>query len=105
MVTVDGTPANSGQVTFTGAKGSISGTIQPDGKYKAVGVPVGAVKVAVVPPPKLPSAAPPIEGTAGTGAVGPPVPIPAKYADVNSSGLSTTLKAGTNTYNIDLTAK
>jgi hypothetical protein len=114
-VTVDGSPANSGNVVFTSADGkSIAGIIQPDGTYRAVDVPLGAVKVFVKPPspeevarykkqkktppaPKMPKVP---EGPAGS-----LVPIPQKYTDANSSGLTTTIKPGTNTYDIEMTSK
>ncbi|HTU19252.1 MAG TPA: hypothetical protein VMG10_14425, partial [Gemmataceae bacterium] len=49
-VTVDGGPASSGNVVFTTTEGkSVSGMIEPDGNYRAIDVPVGAVQIAVQP--------------------------------------------------------
>jgi len=110
-VTVDGTPANSGSVSFTAANGIvIGGAIGTDGSYKVIGVPAGAAQVVVTPlaaPPKT-GEAPPTMGKdmpGGPPSVSNPVPIPAKYAKVETSGLTFPVKGGSNTYNIDLTAK
>jgi hypothetical protein len=107
-VTVDGTPANGGFVVFTPSGGGqgISGIIQADGTYRAVEVPLGQVKVSVTPPPKATGTAPPIAGMEPPGgAAGKPVPIPPKYAAPNTSGLSTTVTGGTNTYDVALVSK
>jgi len=103
-VTVDGKAANSGSVSFTDAKGqTLSGQIQPDGKYRVVGVAVGDAKVTVTGPPPGLSSPPPMKDAPGGAASGPPVPIPAKYAKVESSNLTFNVKAGDNTYPIALT--
>jgi len=113
-VTVDGTAASSGVVAFTSANGTtLKGGIEKDGTYKVANIPPGEAKVAVI--SSTPAAAPggggkaaPIPKTADmpeTGSDGGGPPIPAKYAKVETSGLSTTVKAGENTYDIPLSAK
>jgi len=104
-VTVDGAPANSGSVVFNVNGQSISGQIKPDGTYKAVGVPAGAAQVSVTPPPKMPGPPPATKDMPGSDQVAKPVPIPAKYQDAKTSGLSTTIKGGNNTYNVELLSK
>jgi hypothetical protein len=107
-VTVDGVPANTGSVVFTDAKGqTISGQIQADGKYRAVGVPVGDMKVTVTGPPTGVPAPPPIAMKDGPGSApaGPPVKIPPKYGVAATSGLTFPVKSGTNSYPIQLTSK
>jgi len=72
-------------------------------------VPVGDFKVIVLPPPTSPDAMQvlKVRGKEGKAApVAPPKtknPIPERYADVTTSGLSTTIKAGENRYDVTLT--
>ena len=106
-VTIDGKPANAGSVVFSVKGQNISGQIQADGTYKAVGVPVGDAQVYVTSPPNLPSRPPPGGGDmpGGQPSVGKPVPIPPKYAKPDSSGLTTTVKAGSNKYKVELVSR
>jgi hypothetical protein len=108
-VTVDGTPANSGNVVFTSGGTNISGAIGPDGSYRVIGVALGEAQVAVT-GPTVPT------GAAGTGSapaikdmggpsIGKPVAIPAKYGTAAKSGLTFTVKGGQNTYDIPLVSK
>jgi hypothetical protein len=107
-VKIDGVTANSGNVVFTVGQESISGAIQPDGTYRAVAVPIGEAKVTVTGLPPKPRTDPktaPKGGSdaPGTPTVSDPIPIPAKYAKAESSGLTFTVKSGTNTFPIELT--
>ena len=109
-VTIDGVKANSGSVVFTATNGTtISGTIEPDGTYRAIGVPVGATQVSVTSPPARdagnidPKMTVIKDMPAGNQPVSKPVPIPAKYGNVGTSGLTFTVKGGENTYDIPLT--
>jgi hypothetical protein len=112
-VTVDGAPANSGNVVFTTSGSTLSGVIGPDGTYRVIGVTPGAAQVSVTGPtapvgsgganPGAPT--PAIKDMAGGAAIGKPVPIPAKYAKPASSGLSFTVKSGQNTFDIPLVSK
>jgi hypothetical protein len=111
-VTFKGEPVTSGAVTFYGPGGRVdSSQIDENGKYAVAKAPVGEVKVTVV------SAAPRRGGDVPKGKevpehpgrskssppkAGKAVPIPGKYKDPESSGLSYTLKAGSQVINIDL---
>ena len=55
-VTVDQAPANSGRVLVTASNGNVTtGTIQPNGSYRVVGLTVGPVQITVLPPENLDS--------------------------------------------------
>lgn len=108
-VTVDGAPANSGSVIFTVNGASVSGSIEPDGTYRVIGVTPGAAQVTVTAPttpasagggPRVPT---PMKDMPGGPAIGKPVPIPAKYGTAATSGLNFTVKSGQNPYDIPLT--
>lgn len=116
-VTYNGKPVKTGTVTFfvDGATPK-AGQISADGTYKVTGVKIGAAKVTVASPD--PSTPDPdkmkrdpnnVKGgggkrpTGGTGkASGDWVPLPAQYADFTKSGLSYTVQASENKYNIEL---
>ena len=114
-VSLAGKPLASGSVMFTAADGMAAvAAIEPDGTYTLTGGPVGAVKVTVTSP--NPAAGGFRGGSATRGAsAGRGAPkaggeavagwfaIPGKYAEPGTSGLATTLKAGSQTFNIDLT--
>jgi hypothetical protein len=109
-VTYQNKKVTSGAVVFVGPDGKASqpALIQEDGTYKAVNVPVGPVKVAVNNPPpanstgggRLPANDPEAQESAREAARY--VPTPRKYSDADKSGLTTTIKGGVNTYNIEL---
>ena len=106
-VQVNGVAANSGNINFIGADGTtIGAAIQPDGSYRAIGVAVGEAKVTVIGAPPPVKSNVPIPATkdapAGMNGVANPVPVPAKFNKPETSGLSTTVKNGTNTYSPDL---
>jgi len=106
-VTIDGTPANSGEVVFANDKERFSAPIQRDGSYKANGAPLGQVSVTVqsATAPKMQGGMPEVKDMGKAGGAVNPVPIPPKYAAKETSGFSTTLKHGVNQYPIQLTAK
>jgi hypothetical protein len=124
-VKVDDTMANSGEVAFVVNGQRFVASIQPDGSYRALGVPVGQAQVSVanfelvIPKPKLDpmaglggptkkkaTAPPPVlEMQGGSTPVGKPVPIPAKYKLPESSGLTTIVAKGTNNFPIILSSK
>jgi hypothetical protein len=108
-VTYKGKPVTSGSVVFVGADGvAVAADIKPDGTYAATGVATGAVKVAVSSPNPAAAAAEPGgrgRGPAPAKPASPPagwVALPAKYGSPDSSGLSTDLTPGPNTYDIPL---
>jgi hypothetical protein len=123
-VTVDGRPLNGGTVFFLeadvpeGQKNSSPGTIHEDGTYQADAVPVGPVKVNLMPDLMImgkerirggPTALPPgnLRGAAPPPAPAnaPPVSIPPKYRKFDTSGLTLTVHGGTNQFDIEMTSK
>jgi len=108
-VTLGGQPV-AGIVTFAYDKSEISAPTTADGSYIFTAPPPGQVKVTVKPLPGAGAGAlaPPPKGgpdmpsmPAGT-ASGQGVPPPAKYGSPATSDLSYEVKAGKQTYNIDL---
>ncbi len=101
-VKFDGQPLPTGTITFQTQHDVIHADIK-DGKYTIPNVEVGPVKVAVethqtgVMGPSLSGA--PVAPKADAGKF---VPIPAKYANVESSTLTYEVKAGENTKDFDL---
>ena len=114
-VTVNGKPAVGAAVIFSGGDNrSATAVVQDDGTYQTGGVPVGPVKVALMP------------GMGGWGPVGlpipkganrdkddlpkpapkrsPPPPIPKPYTNVETSGLTLNVKGGRNEFNIEMTS-
>jgi len=89
-----------GTVSFVGSDGKKqAASILGDGSYKLVEPPLGTVKVCVE--------AKPIKLNLGKdkdkkAQKDPPSPIPAHYADPAKSGLTTEIKEGANTYDIEL---
>ena len=111
-VTYKGNPLPGGTVTFIHPDGRVGyGTIHEDGTYSISAAPGGDVKCIVqttkpiVPPPQT-VAARLSGGAAKAGATvypaGPYVPIPEKYGDPQTSGLSHTIDRGSNTIDIPL---
>lgn len=96
-VKLDGTPVPGGMIKALPAGGSDtalrSALIGDNGHYYMPNVPTGAVKFAVEGPGK--SSAP--------NAPPPAVVVPAKYSNPDQSGLTWTVKEGSNTHDIDLT--
>ena len=90
--------------------------IGKDGRYVAAGVPTGSVAVTVLPdmmaarpmpaPRARAGAKAPVQdpGMAGmtAAATEPAIPIPVKYGKAETSGLTTTVKSGSNKYDISL---
>lgn len=97
-VTLDGAPVPAGTVLLMSDDGhAASAELQADGNYQLQCRP-GQFKVAVTPPPP----ADPMGG--GGGEVSPStVEIPQKYQDFGSSGLTTEVSEGNNTFDIALT--
>jgi hypothetical protein len=105
-VTLDGTPvAGAASVFFTCADGEVRAVpIRRDGYYRALLIPVGPANVSVTPDTQVVSkkkkgkdepGAPPLRS----------VQIPTKYLIADSSGLSTTVRSRTNTYDIEMSSR
>jgi hypothetical protein len=105
-VTLDDKPLTTGSVTFVVSKGTgVSGGIEADGTYTAVNVPLGEVTVvvsgAIMPtaPAGKPDPRKPPEPAGPTGTV------PKKYQDPKTSGLTLTVQAGEQPFDIKLSSK
>lgn len=110
-VTLDGTPVPSCFVNFTSDDGSAAFSIRtwPDGTYKGIDVPLGSMKVCINRSLSKGKG----RGKGGSqkpkkneekAVAGPTAPIPQKYSDPDSSGLTTTIKPGSNNYDIELSS-
>jgi len=115
-VIVDGQPVTAGRVIFQSmdGKSSIIAKIAPDGSYRALDVPCGAMNVFVTPLDKVERIRIQRGGTKGkkssesealAKAVESSPKIPEKYEDADTSRLTFTVKSGTNTYNIEILSK
>lgn len=125
-VSIDGRPVSGGMVSFLGAdvepgtQNSATGTIQPDGTYEANKVPVGPIKVCIMPDMRpgrrAPEEAPvrpldrekgvrPKSKAAAPAATEAPGRIPPKYTKFETSGLTLTVHSGTNPFDIEMTSK
>jgi hypothetical protein len=124
-VSVDGRPVSGGIVNFLGAdvesgtQNSVTGTIHPDGTYEANKVPVGPIKVCIMPDagtrtraPKAPvrprdreQGVKPNTTAADPASTAGPVSIPPKYTKYDTSGLTLTVHGGTNPFDIEMTSK
>src|SRR5262249_45419644 len=98
-VTFKGKPLPGGMVTFSHSDGRFSyGKIAGDGSYSTPNAPAGEVKIGVATQPPL------IPGSK-VGPLGPYVPIPIRYKDAETSGLTFTIQRGEQTHNINLEDK
>ncbi|MFI4875196.1 MAG: hypothetical protein ACIALR_07660 [Blastopirellula sp. JB062] len=97
QVTLDGTVVPSGSVVLIDQSGKIAtAELQTDGTYSLTCSP-GKYQVAVTPPPPVDPLAPKTEQIARQA-----VPVPKRYADVGTSGLTLDAKAGDNTHDLAL---
>ena len=101
-VTLDGQPVPEGTVVFQDtARGiSVNASLQPDGTYVArtydkAGLPPGSYQVAVA-PRTIGSGETPLVEAPATATPPPVTAIPAKYHNPATSGLTATVKAGSN---------
>ena len=104
-VTFNGMPVTEGFVTFVrqGGGGSGAGTIGSDGSYSATGVdggiPTGEYTVVVMPPEVQKDLGP---NTAPAVVRKEMKDIPQKYRGEATSDLKTSIKEGSNEYNVDM---
>jgi hypothetical protein len=124
-VTYQGNPLPSGTVTFVPEQGGQAVTCDiRDGEYKVTKISPGPAKIAVstpsnpgevksfinkMQPPEMkekmaPGKSPPA-GFDKSAEPPKPVPIPKKFNDPNNSGLTYTVKSGSQVHDIDLPAK
>jgi hypothetical protein len=105
-VSVDGTPITSGSVFFTRADGGEARAIyiSSNGTYRALNIAPGPVKVCVTPLPSM-DRKKKVGSKEMEAPPQPPVPIPKKYTHADTSGLSTTVHSGTNTYDIEMSSR
>ncbi len=108
-VTYQGKPVGYGTVLVADDQGkTVSTTLDPDGHYAATGVKAGTVRFAVV--TSGPSGTvPPSNRKSETGSTAAPksdskqrVAVPKQYANPESSGLTTVINRGSNTFDIEL---
>lgn len=98
----------AGTVGFVAKGGRVAvGQIDADGNYEIPDAPAGEVKISVQVPSALPGATvKPPPGIPDTrpkgGAAKPIVPIPAKYGNPETSGLTYTVQPGEQTHDITL---
>lgn len=107
-VTANGKPVTAASIVFKGPTGLTSQTqVQKDGTYKMENAPIGDVTITVANATEVADAGPALspEEFAKKGAAGVPkmgTQVPPKYGDEKTSGLKTTIKSGSQTYDIDL---
>jgi hypothetical protein len=101
-VTLDGAPVAGGTISFIPvAGGAVTALIQPDGTYRAEGVPVAEVAVTLVPPP--PDVDPKVMKESKGASPRRPPAWPVRYADAAQSGLTLTVQPGPNTFDAKMT--
>ncbi len=105
-----GSPLPAAMVILVGNEGSATGNLTSDGRFKIDNAPLGEVKIAV----NTEAAKGQMMGemiasgyqASKGGSKAPPPPklveVPKKYWDPNTSGITTTINKGTNTYDVKL---
>jgi hypothetical protein len=98
-VTLDGKPLPGGMVTFVADNGQAEAArIGEDGKYTVTNIPVGLARVTVVtqPPVRM------YENGKAFEPLGKYVPIPERYRDPETSGLTFDVKRGPQDFDLPL---
>jgi hypothetical protein len=111
-VTYKGAPLPEGTILFLAEdRHQDIGSINPDGTYTVKRAPLGRSKVSVQTLPPLPPPGPAVRAVNEPEKKGVPsgdkspvrsVPIPARYANTDTSGLTFTVQEGINRYDIEL---
>lgn len=105
-VTMRGKPITAGTVVFVGANNQIAtGKLDEEGRYVAQRVPMGSLKVAVqtLRPKQLQTMAEQSKGASGLpNRLKNLVPVPQKYADPETSGLTCEVNQSQLEHDIDL---
>jgi hypothetical protein len=101
-ITYGGVKVPFAMVTAMGQNGMATGNVQEDGRYKLANVPLGEVNIAVnTQAAKGDYVSKVMAESKGKGkSPSKFVDVPAKYHDVEKSGLKTTVTKGVNTYDI-----
>ncbi len=109
-VTMGGNPLPAAMVILVGKEGSATGNLSSDGRFKIDNAPLGEVKIAV----NTEAAKGQMMGemmsrgyqASKGGKPAEPAPkfvdVPKKYWDPNTSGITTTINKGPNTYDVKL---
>jgi hypothetical protein len=106
-VTYQGAPVTGGMITATGGKDlSMTIVINPDGTFMSQDVPPGSYKIAVSTDSVAPASAMPGGGkdypAPGGASAAKKVMIPDKFKNPETSGITWTVKSGSQTLPIDL---
>jgi hypothetical protein len=100
-ITYKGQPLRSGFVKLVGSGTTSAGVIQPDGTFIITDVVPGEVKAFVVEAPQG-TRSPSPEETKSSGARKPPPPLPERYRDPETAGLTYTITPETKELLIDI---
>ena len=106
-ITCNNRPLSLGTVAMIDEDGAVASGMISDGEYKIENVPVGPVKITVQVYPPSPMMHPPTGPEAG--AKPKPrlvfIPIPDRYKDASSSGLTYTVVSGEQTHDLELSPR
>jgi hypothetical protein len=93
-VSYQGEPVRSGTVVFLSADGVKQyAKITPEGTYRIAEIPTGTVLIAVIPHQRNPFP---------SGKTEKPAPLPERYTDPKTSGITHDVRAGSQQFDIDL---
>ena len=106
-ITCNNRPLSLGTVAMIDEDGKVASGMISDGEYKIENAPVGPVKISVQVYPPSPMMHPPTGPEAG--AKPKPrlvfIPIPDRYKDASSSGLTYTVVSGEQTHDLELSPR
>jgi hypothetical protein len=96
-------PVEFAMILVTAANGSATGRVGNDGHYRVDNVPVGEIKIGVNTSAGRGDYQSKVMAASASKSSAPKfIEVPAKYADPESSGLTTTVHAGSNSFNITI---